>query len=568
MLSAHLRPEKSMRPKFLLVLALSAILHPLPAQQPPETTPTLRTTTRNVILDVIVTDPTGNPVTGLTAADLLVTENGVPQHATVVDTSTSDATTSTTPAPNPPGNASQPTSPLPATSRPSGTRTVILLDEVNVQFFDLAFARKRLEVFLRSPAARGQSIAVLALTPTRQILVHDFSTDTETLVHAVHALPPVIPATGAGGPINGNVDSLHDMENLANAMAAIGQLGRAFSGSPERVNVIWITSGFLSLAPLVNGFEVQSTLDQILHQASNLFLSARIVLYTVDPHGVQSESNLPNHNSQPYQGTRSAQQAFQDTTGSQFAQQQLNMTANQAVANSFLGAIDQRSGGRAFGNGNDIDLALARIVGESNSSLRVVYSPSDKNFDGGYRKITVKLTRPGLSARTRDGYYALPEPPEPTLKEQRNRLAAALDSPFLYGALSVTGALTPASPTTPTSVDISIASSQIHWISSAADAHTDQLIALAAFSRDNHPLTSITYDVSARETTTAGGRPIQYHLRFTPPPGTARLRVAVSDKHLDQIGTAEIPLVRLSMPDSAAPFPITPLQPRAPATQP
>lgn len=550
----------------LVVLAAASLVSRTSfAQQPPAAT-TLRTTTRNVILDVVVTDPTGHPVTGLTAADLIVTENGVPQHAVIVDSANSSTSATSTPTSvsTQSGNAPQPTSAT--ATAPSGTRTVILLDEVNVQFFDLAFARKRLEVFLRSPAARGQSIAVLALTPTRQILVHDFSTDTETLVHAVHALPPVIPATGAGGPINGNVDSLHDMENLANAMAAIGQLGRAFSGSPERVNVIWITSGFLSLAPLINGFEVQSTLDQILHQASNLFLNARITLYTVDPHGVQSESNLPNHNSQG-QGRQTPAQAFANNDGSQVAEQQLNMTANQAVANSFLGTIDQRSGGRAFGNGNDIDLALARIVGESNSSLRVVYSPTDKNFDGGYRKISIKLTRPGLSARTRDGYYALPEPPEPTLKEQRNRLAAALDSPFLYQALSVTGALSAASPTAPPTIDVAIASSQIHWINTAADAHTDQLIALAAFSRDNRPLTSITYDVSARETTTAGGRPILYHLHFTPPPGTARLRVAVSDKHLDQIGTAEIPMA--NFPASAeTTAPAAPLGRRPSAIQP
>ena len=535
-----------MHAKRLLTLALLAATHYLLAQELPPTS-NLRTTTRNVILDVVVTDPTGSPVTDLTAADFVVTENGAPQHATLVDTSTSSAAN-----PAPAAIPTQPNEPqlhahVPA--RPSGTRTVILLDEVNVQFFDLAFARGRLELFLRSPAARGQSIAILALTPTRQILVHDFSTDPEALAHAVHALPPAIPATGAGGSINGNVDSLHDMENLGNAMGAVGQLARAFSGSPERVNVIWITSGFLTLAQLINSGDVQSTLDGVLHQASNLFLNARMVLYTVDPHGVQTESSLPNHNSQPYQGTRNAQQAFQDTTGSEVAQQQLNMSSNQAVANSFLGTIDARSGGRAFGNINDIDFALGRIIRESNSSLRLAYSPTNKNFDGEYRRIAIKASRPGFTARTRDGYFALPEPPEPTPKEQRQRLAAALESPFTYGALSVTGTL---APTSPTSVDVEIASAQVHWINSAKDAHTDQLIAFAAYSRDNRPLTSITFDVTARQTASSNAGHIQYHLRFTPPPGTARLRVAVSDKHRDQIGTAEIPVSTLPRPHSAS----------------
>lgn len=527
------------------------------AQQPE--TPTLRTTTRNVVLDVVVTDSNGRPVSGITGTDLIVTENGVVQHATIVDTAHTAGIPATALAPNP----TSPEIPQTASATASGTRTVILLDEVNVQFFDLAFARKRLEVFLQSPAALSQSIAILALTPTRQILVHDFSTDTASLVHAVHTLAPVLPATGAGGPINGNVDSFHDIENLTNAMAAVGQLARAFSGSSERVNVIWITSGFLTLAQLINSAEVQSALDQILHQASNLFLNARIVLYTVDPHGVQVESTIPNHNSQG-QGRQTSEQAFRNSSAGQFAEQQLNMTSNQAVANSFLGAIDQRSGGRAFGNGNDIDLALAHIVGESNSSLRVVYSPTDKNFDGKYRKINIKFTRPGLTARTRDGYYALPEPPQPTLKEQRAHLAAALDSPFLYQALSVTGQLLPLSAA---AVDIQIAASQIHWINTANDAHTDQLISLAAFSGGNRPLSVVTYDVSAREATTSAGQPVHYRLRFALPPGTARLRVAVSDKHLDQIGTAEIPLIDYPATTQSVP-PTPPLQRRPSATQP
>ena len=51
-----------------------------PAQNPQ--TPTISVTTREVLLDVEVTDNAGRPVTGLTAADFTVTEEGDRQQLT------------------------------------------------------------------------------------------------------------------------------------------------------------------------------------------------------------------------------------------------------------------------------------------------------------------------------------------------------------------------------------------------------------------------------------------------------------------------------------------------------
>ena len=530
-----------------------------PAQQ--TGTPTLRATSRNVILDVVVTDSSGNPVTGLTASDLVVTENGVPQQIHLAAMAggragrgtNSEAAALPTAQPGPETGGTTLAVPPPAAV--SGTRTILLLDEVNVQFFDLALARQRLEVFLRSPEARGQSIAILALTERRQILVHNFSTDTESLIASLRALPGVIPATGAGGVINGNVTPVKDLEDLQKAMGVIEQLGNAFTGSTERVNVVWITSGFLTLAKLINSAEVQSSLDSVLKAASNLFLNARICLYTVDPHGVQSESNLPNHN--PVAFGRTPAELFRNNDGSQFSEQQLNLTSNQAVANSLLGSIDRRSGGRSFGNANFIDVPLGRVMEESNASLRVAYSPTDKNFDGGYRRIRIKVLRPGLTARTREGYYARPEPPAPTPSQQREHLVAALDSPFPYQALDVSGHLLGA----PNAIQVEVAAAQIHWTFEGEHARADQRIALAAFSSKNQPLGSLTYDVSAQEPAglATANHAVRYNLRFRLPPETARLRVAVSDRHTDQIGTAEIPLGGVPEPVSAPLPPVPPL---------
>ncbi len=507
-------------------------------------TTTLRATGRNVILDIVVTDSRGRPVAGLSAGDLVVMENGEAQTVHIASASTGTGRGAGQRGTRS-GNA------FPSEIRPHGTqvperlaladgaRTVILLDEVNVQFMDLAFARQRLEVFLRGPAAQGQEIAILAMTARQEVLVHDFTTDTSALIDSVHRLPGVLTATGSGGIINGNVDPANDTENLRKAMGALEQLARAFSGSGERVNVIWITSGFLTLAQLFTSGDFQVTQNELLKRATNLFLSARMCLYTIDPHGVQIESSLPNHNGQrSVYGPASAQALFAANTGGEFAGQTMNMTNNQAVANSFLGALDRKSGGRAFGNGNDIDVALGRVLEESDAALRIAYSPTNKSFDGSYRKISVTVKRPGLTARAREGYYALPEPPEPTVSQQRSHLESAIESPFAYQALQVSGELqTSPAPT----VSVHVAARQLRWRYGSEGAHVDQILVLAAFSAENRPLGSKSFEVSAKErSVSSSSTSVSYRVPFPVPPGTARLRVAVSDRGSDQIGTADV----------------------------
>jgi hypothetical protein len=297
-----------------------------------------------------------------------------------------------------------------------------------------------------------------------------------------------------------------------------------------------------------------------LKRATNLFLSARMCLYTIDPHGVQFESSLPNHNAQRMlYGTVTAQALFNANTGSEFAGQTANMTNNQAVANSYLGAIDRKSGGRAFGNENDIDLALERVVEESDSALRVAYSPTNKNFDGKYRKISVTVNRPGLTARTRDGYFALQDPPEPTVAEQRERIAAAIESPFAYQALEVSGELRRLPVAT---VQVHVAGPQIEWRYDDQGARVNQMIVLAAYSAENRALSSRTYDVSAEEhspRTKAAG--VSYTVAFQPPPGTVRLRLAVSDRRSGQIGTADVALTADYLEHSTRPTGTSPVRP-------
>src|SRR4028119_2388845 len=70
--------------RFTTMFALLALVLPLAAQQQPQ--PSQQAIEGPaVLLDVIVTDPKGNQILGLTKDDFVVTENGVPQEVESVD---------------------------------------------------------------------------------------------------------------------------------------------------------------------------------------------------------------------------------------------------------------------------------------------------------------------------------------------------------------------------------------------------------------------------------------------------------------------------------------------------
>ncbi len=66
------------------------------------------------------------------------------------------------------------------------------------------------------------------------------------------------------------------------------------------------------------------------------------------------------------------------------------------------------SGGRLFKAKSIRDLApvYAQVAEELRSVYSIGYYPQNQNFDGNYRRVQVKVKRPGLTLRTRPGYYA------------------------------------------------------------------------------------------------------------------------------------------------------------------
>ena len=63
------------------------------------------------------------------------------------------------------------------------------------------------------------------------------------------------------------------------------------------------------------------------------------------------------------------------------------------------------TGGFAAVNRNDLDGAFDRIVAENSSYYVFGYYSTNERRDGRFRKIEVRVKRPGLRVRSRNGYF-------------------------------------------------------------------------------------------------------------------------------------------------------------------
>lgn len=75
----------------------------------------------------------------------------------------------------------------------------------------------------------------------------------------------------------------------------------------------------------------------------------------------------------------------------------------------YLESLAENSGGLLFDGMEDLEYAFAEVARELASQYSIGYYSTDDRRDGKFRKIEVKITKPGLVARTKKGYYTKKE---------------------------------------------------------------------------------------------------------------------------------------------------------------
>jgi len=157
---------------------------------------TIRANTRLVLVDVVVTDKKGQPITGLKAEDFTVEENGKKQKVSVFV---------------PPGPGLTPAAQLspgvysnrPEHLSPGGPLTVILLDAINSPFRDQAYGRLQMLKYVQEQGDSGRQMAVMTLTDQLRVL-QQFTSDPHILGTAIkNYKPQTQPVAAMAPPVSG-----------------------------------------------------------------------------------------------------------------------------------------------------------------------------------------------------------------------------------------------------------------------------------------------------------------------------------------------------------------------------
>lgn len=170
----------------LLAIAIPYfLLAPAAAEdsKPAEQMLTLTSRSELVLVPTLVRDKSGSHITGLSQTDFALLENGSERKIAVfeeIKTSTVRSRRQTLPA----GEFSNYLVNEPAPRRV----TIIVMDSINTQFADWAYARDQLLKFLEETAGSNEPMALLQLRRGGVRVIHDFTTDPAVLAKAVWRL--------------------------------------------------------------------------------------------------------------------------------------------------------------------------------------------------------------------------------------------------------------------------------------------------------------------------------------------------------------------------------------------
>ncbi len=222
------------------------------------------------------------------------------------------------------------------------------------------------------------------------------------------------------------------------------------------------------------------------------------------------------------------------------------------VARSTMNDLAEKTGGRAFYNTNNLEGAVRKSIEDGSTYYTLGYYPANRQWDGRFRKITVKTVRPGIKLHYREGYFAL-EPQsyarlDATQKNEELGRALSLEFPAAT-ALRFQAAVIPPSAETKNKVIVNYAVDP-HQLSfeQTTDGlqHASVDCAVTVYSRSGETVQALSNTMMAtlkpEEYSRVMQRAFPCRQSFELAPGEYLLRLGVRDARTGLIGTLDAPL--------------------------
>lgn len=402
--------------------------------------------TSEVVLDVVVRDKKGNAVKDLKASDFEVYEDGKKQEIESFRLHDQPAAPASSPAPSGPPAADQSTLHPGITQNPFAGINVLALVFDRLDLQGRIFAQKAAMKCVSDTFSANDFAGIFSIDLTLRIL-QPFTNNKDLLERAISTMgvdesknrPAGQPAgvavadylanaTGAnsaGVPEAGN-EFANPIDRAAaglttNVASAFSTLQRNQQSYAEMYSLLAIVNslrgieGRKAVVVFSEGLSITSdTVDNFrsLISAAN---RANVTFYTIDAAGLRVHSSTAatarRLNNLANRSANSSLNGTEDVSGHPMT---FNLESNETLLNldpsSGLTRLAEQTGGFMINGTNNIDPGLIRIGQDIRSYYVLSYAPDNDKYDGKFRKISVKLNRPGLDIETRKGYYAIHKP--------------------------------------------------------------------------------------------------------------------------------------------------------------
>jgi VWFA-related protein len=345
---------------------------------------------------------TGEIVRGLKESDFHVWEDGKPQHISTFDFQSVEMATPLMEAT---------VSGLAAGPGASGSKAVVVAtpEELRnhrliVMFFDLTSMQPEdldrcvdaARDFLRQKMQPADLVALVSLGNTLNV-DQDFTADKEALIREVGAYNGTQAQGFAGGATaNSNQEedttaytpdeSEYNDVNTDRELFAIRSVAQSLEKIPEKKSMLYFSGGIQR-----DGIENEAS----LRAATNAAVRANLAIYSVDTRGLQAILPLGDASTGSLRGNAAY-------SGGALMN---NMNAN-AATQEVMDTLSRDTGGKAFFDSNDFAPAFAQVQHDTSAYYAIGYRSTDPARNGKYRRLVIKVDRPGIKLEYRPGYYA------------------------------------------------------------------------------------------------------------------------------------------------------------------
>lgn len=308
-------------------------------------------------LDVVVAPKSGPPVSGLQRQDFTILDNNVPQTITSFEA---------------------------VEGRCEPIEVVLLLDAVNSNSQNVAIAREGIDRFLRADEGRlAYPTMVAILTGTKVQFPEGFSQDG-------NAISTELDKRTIAFNTSRSTDSYGPAARFQISLQGMRRLVEHESGRPGRKIIIWVYPGW----PVLSGPQHMLSPEQERQVFGNMVdLSTQLrefhtTLYTIDPLGA-ADLVVRAPNLEPY--LRGVSKPNQVRPG-----------------NLALQVLAAQSGGLELKSDDDLTAQLGQCLADASAYYEISFDPIVIDRPNEYHQLEIRVARPGLTARSRQGYYSQP----------------------------------------------------------------------------------------------------------------------------------------------------------------